>query len=875
MSLYTGKLTGEKVVERMTRYRRRELENLTTLQLRDICRKERLVYGVSHKLNRVALVELIMKFRGINENAFIRDYDDGNWERLQRNIKRFVNTEVNHDGRIQVPAKMILFQTLAVAQHDDYRVDTGKLLGDSNVLVVDDEMNLYAVFNLREYDGKYYLTAADGMVAKKQSKVKHYNLLFFGDHESTQLYELYYGLNKLLPAQMKYYKAVAADMRIEELEATQMVLAVDFGSSATSAGAYLERGYVSYLSPVEMASFSLQADDINLVKFDGGKDNGSWQPLLPSVISVKDCFGTDNIVYRFGADALEYLNVQGYNTIASHFHEMKRWVNDINKVEELVDESDHVCHRTRKEILGAYIQHVIHAAEQQFKCRFRSIHLSAPVRLQPQFIQMYKDMLPGYEIVVDQALDEGLSVLYNSIRDLIDRGAYEEEKEYKALIFDCGGGTSDLVSCTFAIENGRIAYDVDINTTFENGNINFGGNNLTYRIMQYLKVLFARYYDRGETNTSLREMLSSDTFHAYRYLDSHPIEDYYKVLAEEYQKAEELIPTRFGDYRHAPRTEYAVVHGNFYFLWFAAEKLKRRFFETGDIYRSSFHRLGMKEDEYDLKVTPFEPWSLTLKKGEGFQHVYDYPKIIFNVEEIRHLILADVYCCMREFLQPFYDDDALGDFSMVRMVGQSCKIDSFKDSIKEFVPGKQIQFSQKQIDGQNLKLSCLRGAIAYLNDRRMGLVDASIQNALPVTPYEVTAFTHDGRELTMISSLERLTKSAGFVSRNFNTREIELHLKDAAGNVLYTYQIDTDFKDYTETDYTAVNTELSDRIRQDDVDNIERREIKFFVFAYENWWGFYVLPIGRNEEGKLFKGKRRFFSFENERWERDFFDGFH
>ena len=92
--------------------------------------------------------------------------------------------------------------------------------------------------------------------------------------------------------------------------------------------------------------------------------------------------------------------------------------------------------------------------------------------------------------------------------------------------------------------------------------------------------------------------------------------------------------------------------------------------------------------------------------------------------------------------------------------------------------------------------------------------------------------------------------------------------------MLYTYQLRTDFKKFYSTNYTYVNTKLSDRIRQDDVDSIRDGEIKFFVFAYANWWGFYVLPIARlNSE--LFAGERVFFSFENEQWENDFFDGFH
>lgn len=876
MELYKGQFLSKPETENLTRYYRRELEKLTTLQLRDICFKERIVIGVSKKLARQALINEIMRFRGVNENAFIEDYDESSWDRLQRNIKRFLTNRLDHDGKIQVPAKMILFQNLAVTLRDGYRMQTGNLIQEGNVLLVDDDFELYGVFNLKSSEGHYYLTAQDNMIARKQSRVNHYNMLFFGDYESAQLFEVYYGLNKFLPAQMKYYQTVAVDMRIEEPVATDMTLAIDFGSSSTSVGAYLERGYVPYLSPVEMKSFLLEVDEINLVKFTGGRESAGWQSTLPSVLSVKDCHTSKDIVmYRFGADALDYLNGQGYNTDASHFHEMKRWVNDVNRIEELVDETGHVCHKPRKEILSAFLKYVIHSAEQQFKCYFKTIHLSAPVRLQPQFMQMFQNVLEDYELVVDNALDEGMAVLYNSIKDLIERDAYEPRKEYKALIFDCGGGTSDLSSCTFSIENGRIAYDVDIRTTFENGNINFGGNNLTYRIMQYLKVLFALYYSENVSHQhSLLDLLGSDVFHAYRYLDNNSLESYYEKLDIAYAEAEQVLPSRFGDYRHAPRADYLAVHANFYFLWFAAEKLKKQFFEKGDVYRSSFHRLGLKNNEYDLRVTPFEPWALNIKQNGTFKPVYRYPEIIYNVEEIRHLILGDVYCCMRDFLQPFYDEDLLHDYHLIRMVGQSCKIDNFRDSIKEFVPGKRIQFSQKQLDGQNLKLSCLRGAVAYLNDRRMGLVDAKIENALPVTPYEVTAFTHDGREVTLISSLEHLTKSAGFVSRNNNTKEIELQLKDASGKVLYTYQIDTDFSMYKPTNYTLVNTKLSDRINQEDVDNIRNREIKFFVFAYANWWGFYVLPIGRDENGEMFRDERRFFSFENEKWERNFFDGF-
>lgn len=886
MGLYTYRMRDGETSERHTRYYRRELEQLTTLQLRDICQKERLVWGVAQKLDRRALVELIMRFRGIDESAFIKDYDEENWDRLQRNIKRFLTTEIQHDGRIQIPARMICFEDLAITAHDRYRIVTGGRILESNALLVDDEMNLYGILNIKRFHDEYYLTAADGMIAGRQQRVKHYNLLFFAQHESSQLFDVYYGRSKFLPAQIKYYKVVAPDLRIEQLTETAMMLCIDFGSSNTSCGAYLERSYVPYLTPVEMEAFDLKADRINIVRFDGPgvatEDRAEralrtrdFVDLLPSSIAVKDCSIKEQIVYRFGHDALEYLSGCGYNTRASHFHEMKRWVNNIDQVEELVDEKDQVTYVSRKEILQAFFHYVIHSAQQQFKCIFKTVHLSSPVRLQPQFMQMFQSVLGDYTLIVDEALDEGISVLYNSISDLIDRESYEPLNAYQALILDCGGSTTDLSSCTFSIENGRIAYDVEIQTTFENGNINFGGNNLTYRILQYIKVLFAQYYREGKVSFCLKDLLAADTFTAYRYLDDQGLSAYYAKLEEAYLQAEQIIPTRFAEYRSAPQSEYDAVHSNFYFLWFVAEQLKRTFFEAEDIYRSSFHSLGVKNDEYDLKVTPFEPWAIRVRKAtdSALLPIYEYPKIIFNAEEIRHLLLGDVYCCMRSFLQPFYDDGSIDDTQMIRMVGQSVKVDSFKDSVKEFVPGKRIRFSRKMIDSQSLKLSCLKGAISYLNDKRMGRVDAVINNALPVTPYEVTACKHDGQELTMISSLERLTRSAGFVSRNINTKEIEFMLKDADENILYRYQMETDFDEYEETTYTIVNTTLSDRIRQDDVDTIQDREIKFFVFAYASWWGFYVLPIARNE-GLLYAGERRFFSFENERWEKDFFDGF-
>ena len=51
-----------------------------------------------------------------------------------------------------------------------------------------------------------------------------------------------------------------------------------------------------------------------------------------------------------------------------------------------------------------------------------------------------------------------------------------------------GGGTTDLTSGRFRIENNRVSYIIDLETRYENGDTNLGGNNLTYRILQLLKL---------------------------------------------------------------------------------------------------------------------------------------------------------------------------------------------------------------------------------------------------------------------------------------------------------------------------------------------------------------------------------------------------
>lgn len=193
-----------------------------------------------------------------------------------------------------------------------------------------------------------------------------------------------------------------------------------------------------------------------------------------------------------------------------------------------------------------------------------------------QYNLMFKDLLPEYEIDTQHMLDEGTAVIYNTIHNLIEKKYYDGER-ISALIIDCGGGTTDLSSCNFVIENDSVSYRVDIETTYENGDTNFGGNNITYRIMQYIKIMFAAFYSQGKS-VRIDDIIQVASEDIFRYVDEFGRDAVYEYLEKAYDEAESIIPTKFKNYENRTRDEYFMVKNNFYFLFDIADRMKKQFY---------------------------------------------------------------------------------------------------------------------------------------------------------------------------------------------------------------------------------------------------------------------------------------------------------
>ncbi|MHC1686029.1 MAG: molecular chaperone [Clostridiaceae bacterium] len=873
MSTYSYKLHKNNKTDKTakTRYKEKELRLMTTYQLREICNKEKIVKSIINPLDKEELIRLIMRYKGVVDSLFIESQSEDGLERLQRFLRN-VDKSLLNENEIQAPAKIVVYNSIGLEIFDNYRVNVRKNFEESNVVLVDNNFKVCTIFNLvsikEGQEEKYYLVKNKSIDAK-ESESKHYSLLFFEKKESELLYDIYYGKEELEPSYIRCYSLPILQFEIKEICDTNMPLAIDFGTSNTTAGVYINKESFFLLNENDNRN-EIKENDINFVKVIESKNKDiEITPLIPSIVGVK-AISDDKIEYLFGYDAIKASKISYIDEGLSIFYDIKRWINDYERMEKVIDATNKRTFIKRKDIIKAYLEYIIELAKQRFKCNFKYIHISSPMKQKKKFHLLFKEILTDYIIQSENTLEEGAAVLFNTISELIESNRYIEGEKYSALIIDCGGGTTDLSSCNFTIRNNRVSYKIDIETAYENGDTDFGGNNLTFRILQLIKILFADKILNGYTDIKANIIDEFDV-DVFRYVDTNGPLKIYEKLNREYEKAERIIPTKFKEYEDKSKEDYYKVKSNYYLLFDLAEELKKEFFENPSLLNLNLTTEPSKGEEEDTIV--FDKWKLSYIKNDRFEKLVDKLELKLNVYEVSVLLKADIYSIIKRFLEKLYEDDRLFNFSTIKLTGQSCKVEIFKEALKEFIPGKMIQFRKNKKDEKkkyDLKLSCLRGSLKYLQAQKFGHANINLHTKTPTLPYIITAYTHTGEEKVLIEMNKRITM--GTISRFMERIVLKLYLKDTNGFTKYEYDYEVNIEDFKPTLAEEIENMYYGVINQHDTDNIVNDEVKFFVYPIEEEWGFSVVPILRQEE-KLLIGKEAFFSYENDQWETNYFDG--
>ncbi len=851
------------------KYRKAELQAMTTYQLKEICRTERIIQGVVNPMDREELIRIILKFRGGGEHYLIRTADAGGLEALELALGKCI-LKKRHGKETECRSKIVAYEGLAIGFYDGLTIPYDAGLAGTNALVMGGDGMLCAILNV-EAKGRgtdcLYLTKAAGLPCR-ESGVKDYSLCLVDRKCSEILYGIYYGKGGRLPERMEIYRIPLVDFEVREPAALPMPLAVDFGTANTVAGTYLDRRYFEQAG-IEDGEYGLKENEVNYALFYDQTSDCEETPLFPSVVGVLSA-ESGQPEFLYGYEAVRQAEAGHMDEGFCIFCDMKRWIADYGKEEEITDRKGRRSFVKRSDILKAYFTHVIDRACSRFKCTVSEVHVSCPVKQKAQFARLFADILPEYAMKPEDMLDEGVSVLYGAVARMARSGRAQEGMEYQALVIDCGGGTTDLCSCRFRIWDRRVSYRIEIETAYENGDTDFGGNNLTYRIMQFIKVAAVNRL-RGKTEEGPGILAGFDT-DIYREVDRGGVETLYEGLERAYAGAEECIPTRFKEYEHRGRKEYYMVKNNFYFLFRLAERIKKEFYG-----RQGILRLVLSSAPVEEKATvwiPVERFRLSADRGRGLEVLKDFPETACSIHEMELLLTGDIYHVVRRFMEEIYESGRVEDYSMIRLTGQSCRIGLFRDALKEFVPGRTIRTGRdgrERAKDAGLKTACVDGALQYLRDKRYGYADITVRTEAPALPYSITAHTHSGEEITLIHCLERGGR-CGMVSRNMEDLVLKLYLKDQDGRERYQYTCHSSPADFAGVEYEDIAARYGKHIRQADTDDIVEREVKFFVWADPGNWSFCVVPVFRRDGG-LFLGKEEVYGFENEGWLWNFFDG--
>lgn len=884
-------------------YRREELELMTAHQLREICRNEKIVRGIADPLDKEELIHEIMRYHGMRDHLIIKEADQQGMDRLEDYFGK-AKFQFQTDARMQIASKIIIHENRSLGFHDDISIPWQGELEGTNALIVSGGTKICGLFYLSAFGNrqdKLYLLKYPGLPCE-MSPVKNYELYCFRRKESEALYDIYCGRAKNVPTAISAYKTALIDLEVCQPIPLRIPLAIDFGSTNTTAGVYLDTRYFEQAGPGAYLK-GMRADSIQYTGFyerqpeKGAGEDLEERQLLPSVagiVSVKD----NQPEYVFGYEALRLASLSYIDEGFCCFHDIKRWIVDYEKEEAVTDRQGRRGLIKRKDILKAFFDYIVRETENRFKCRVDKIHISCPVKQKYLFQKLFEDILPGQALPFEGTVDEGVSVLYNTISDLLESRQLEEGHPYQALIMDCGGGTTDLCICRFKIWNQKISYHIEVETAYENGDTDFGGNNLTYRIMQLLKIAAARALG-GSQLPKVGTIMAGWDQDLFRFVDRHGTGELYRQLEEAYQGAEDFLPTRYKDYETQSRTDYYKVRNNFYFFFYMAEQVKKRLYEKSGVskviisstdpqarknsglplyYQNiSLKEPGSQEDaaiEGATEWIPADKWKVSVRKPGGLQVVKEFPELALGMPAVSLLLKGDVYGIVRKFMYPLYEDGRADQFSFLKLTGQSCKIPVFREALTEFIPGMMIQFKRQSNEGEGdaeLKMSCVDGALKYLRDKYLGYAKVTIHSDKPVLPYRVTALTHSGQEVELLNGFFR-EDAARTISRNLDQVTLKLFLKDTEGKVRYSFHYDCLPEEFQQVTYEQIAERHGHYIQQKETDSIVNGEIRFFAWKRFEEWGYVIAPVFRRED-RLHLGREQFYSFENEGWVTNFFDG--
>lgn len=845
-------------------YTREELEAFELPRLREICRTENIKPPTVEMFHQKKELEaLIYRYLGTVENPGIAEYSKEGCFRLQELFAKPQNGQI---GGLEAPARIELYQGQAFlnGKAASYAVSSIQELG-CYAFLEDGSQFIQAILMLDTINsGKYRLRLEKRLISPEipSGRFHNWELLFLSPDSLESSIRCYQG-KEIRKTSVHYIRVSIQEVWVREVPMSEEPLIIDYGTSYTTAGTCFSQTTARI---GERISFPV----IQGCEWEqqGRCSNCS---LCPSVIAVKSCQDgiPEHISFLYGEEAVREERNRGFMARNSIFYDMKRWAGRYREHIQVTDLEGNTCEVERLFLIRSFLKYVIEQAQQQNRVRYPKLFFTCPVKQRALSLRMYQEALPEYEILTQNVTDEAVAVAYHFLEQGIRKLDYDDGATQKMLILDCGGGTSDMVSCNYKITNEGITSRLELHVTYAHGDTNFGGNQLTWRVMQYLKIRILEAFQHKDP-AIMDELFPGILSQLYEKVDKYGVEKAYEAFMSVYHKAEISIPTCYEYYRNYPDSVFLKVRSNFHFLWNLAETVKKRLYCRPGICRVALRPLFAGFAQYGC----FEDFHLFINKDAGRWEIHTLcPNLIIEKEEVNLLLKPDIYGFLKNFIEPWYESGRLMDIDRIILSGQSSKIGLFREVMKEYVAGRKAKTGGET--GCERKFMCIHGAMSYQQDCRTGRIRTALSYEPSRVPYSLSAedYIVCGKEKKLLEKGTPMGKTYGCLSRPVGTENILFHLKDGMGNKIscIPYAINPGKRD--ETGYRELLNKYP-FILQEDLDSMQNGELKLFIYADDENWGFSVLEVAR-EFDRLYSRNPGFVPFEQGAWETNYFDGRH
>ena len=203
---------------------------------------------------------------------------------------------------------------------------------------------------------------------------------------------------------------------------------------------------------------------------------------VPSVILYRRLLDGDVRYARVGSNANAYLGAP--DTEESLITSIKREVGQPRpKLIRYYEDPESISQLKPEEIARDIINEILAEVEQKLKARVKVCAISHPVQYVHRRIEALERAFTGAGVVIDEKLTEPLAAAL----DYVFRNQHTARKSYKLMVWDFGGGTTDIAYLQVNVERAETgSHDIIVPELLgSDGDRRFGGDDVTAAIMRY------------------------------------------------------------------------------------------------------------------------------------------------------------------------------------------------------------------------------------------------------------------------------------------------------------------------------------------------------------------------------------------------------